>query len=86
MNRFEIRDILNAHKEHFRVLPTGACNELLGIIDAIDTEVEAAIQSAADQKAAKKPVEKKKPVVKETPAQSLTVGKVAKKKIKKKGK
>lgn len=36
MNRFQIRDILKAHQEHFRVLPTLAQNELNGIITAID--------------------------------------------------
>lgn len=38
MNRFEIRDILNQHKEHFRVLPTNALNDLMGIIRTIDDE------------------------------------------------
>ena len=41
MNRFEIRDILNAHKEHFRVLPTNAMNDVFGIIQTIDNELEA---------------------------------------------
>ena len=77
MNRFEIRDILKAHREHFRVLPTLAQNELNGIIQAIDAEV---VKEA-------KPVAKKKPIKIEAPAVSLTVGKVAKKKVsKKKGK
>lgn len=40
MNRFEIRDILNAHKEHFRVLPTLVLNELNGIIQTIDNDKE----------------------------------------------
>ncbi len=81
MNRYEIRDILNAHKEHFRVLPVGAALDLQGIIDAIDADVDAAIQSAASQKAVKP-----KPVKKESPAKSFTTGKVAKKKATKKGK
>jgi len=38
MNRFEIRDILAAHREHFRVLPTLAMNELNGIIAAVNAE------------------------------------------------
>jgi len=38
MNRFEIRNILAAHKEHFRVLPTLAMNELNGIIDAVNED------------------------------------------------
>ncbi len=38
MNRFEIRDILSQHKEHFRVLPTNAMNAVLGIIQSIDSE------------------------------------------------
>ena len=38
MNRFEIRDILNQHKEHFRVLPTLAQDDLNGIIEAIDRD------------------------------------------------
>ena len=38
MNRFEIRDILNQHKAHFRILPTLAWNALDGIIDAVDED------------------------------------------------
>ena len=38
MNRFEIRDILNQHKEHLRVLPTQAMNALLGIIDVVNAD------------------------------------------------
>ncbi len=38
MNRFEIRDILNAHKEHFRALPTLAQDALNGIIYDINGE------------------------------------------------
>ena len=71
MNRFEIRDILRAHKEHFRVLPTLAQNELNGIIEAIDNE------PIPD------PTVKKEPVKKETPAKSFTTGRIAKKKAKK---
>ena len=70
MNRFEIRDILNAHKEHFRVLPTLAQNELNGIIHAIDAEVVAAAEVAA-QKAIKKPAKKKE----KTPVEKFTTGK-----------
>ena len=55
MNRFQIRDILKAHKEHFRVLPTLAENELNGIITAIDTEETQALIT-----------EEKTPKVKET--------------------
>ena len=40
MNRFEIRDILKAHQEHFRVLPTLACDELNRVIQAIDNDKE----------------------------------------------
>lgn len=79
MNRYEIRDILKAHKEHFRVLPPLAQNELNGIIDAIDAEpVEA--PPAPKPAAAPKP-RKKKPV--KSPAAEFTTGK---KKTKKKGK
>jgi len=45
MNRFEIRDILNSHKEHFRVLPTLAYNELNGIIADVDKEEQDAIDA-----------------------------------------
>ena len=38
MNRFEIRDILVQHKEHFRVLPTNAMNAVFDIIDEINSE------------------------------------------------
>ena len=44
MNIFEIRDILNAHKEHFRVLPTLAENELNGIISTINEEENALLK------------------------------------------
>ena len=40
MNKTEIRDILNAHKEHFRVLPTNAMLDLQGIIQSIDADNE----------------------------------------------
>jgi len=93
MNRFEIRDILNQHKEHFRVLPTLACNELLRIIQAVDDE-ELATKIGdriryQDEKAASRrfiSVPDKKPVKKEAPAKSFTTGNVAKKKAKKKSK
>jgi len=71
MNRFEIRDILNAHKEHFRVLPTGAMLAVQGIIDAVDEDEIAARELEAAEKA--KP--KKKPVKKKTPAAEFTTGK-----------
>ena len=45
MNRFKIRDILNSHKEHFRVLPTLAYVELNGIIQAVDKEEQDAIDA-----------------------------------------
>ena len=87
MNRFDIRDILNAHKEHFRALPTNAMLALSGIIQAIDIDerdkhkATVAALHEADEKA-----KEKKPVKKESPAKSFTTGKVAKKKAKKKGK
>ncbi len=83
MNRFEIRDILQAHKEHFRVLPTGAMTALFGIILEINKEEEEKYKETVAALHAKDEAAKKK---KESPAQSLTVGKVAKKKAKKKGK
>lgn len=88
MNRFEIRDILQQHKEHFRVLPTGAMNALHGIITAIDDEgkqvklSELQIKTIKELPVIKQPVAK--PVKKESPAKSFTTGKVAKKKAKKK--
>ena len=45
MNRFEIRDILDSHKEHFRVLPTGAMNAVLGIIDAVNSESDVVLET-----------------------------------------
>ena len=72
MNRFEIRNILAAHKEHFRVLPTLAMVELNGIIAAVNAEEEAAKLPPI------LPVEKIEQV-KETPSK-------AKKKSKRKGK
>jgi len=90
MNRFEIRDILKAYKEHFRVLPTLVQNELNGIIDAIDNDTEfdevRAKYGAGHEKRTKYGSGDSKPVKKETPAKSFTTGKVAKKKAKKKGK
>jgi len=39
MNRFEIRHILNSHREHFRVLPPATCQDLNSIIDSVDAEI-----------------------------------------------
>jgi len=64
MNRFEIRDILAAHREHFRVLPTLAMNELNGIIDAVNREVEPDVVLKTEGPLPILPVEK----VKETPS------------------
>jgi len=67
MNRFQIRDILNAHKEHFRVLPIGAMNDILGIIEVVnEDEVNAAnaILRAAKEVQEKLDPEKKKPAKK----------------------
>ena len=75
MNRFEIRNILAAHREHFRVLPTLAMNELNGIIDAVNREVEPDVVLKTEGPLPILPVEK----VKETPSK-------AKKKSKRKGK
>ena len=38
ISKDEIRDLLNQHKEHFRVLPTGCMNCLLGILAELDSE------------------------------------------------
>lgn len=81
MNRFEIRDILNAHKEHFRALPDNAQIALLDIIDDIDDEERDKYKATVaklheSDEAAKKPVKKELP----------TVVKIAKKKARKKGK
>jgi len=91
MNRFEIRDILNAYKEHFRVLPTGAMNDLHGIIEAIDADKDTEKLLTYSEWEQVKLSEQKIKTIKETaagkkesPAASLTVGKVAKKKAKKK--
>ena len=84
MNRFEIRDILNAHKEHFRVLPTNAMLALSGIIQAVD--IEERDKHRATVAALHEADEAAKKEKKESPAKSFTTGKVAKKKVKKKGK
>ena len=65
MNRFEIRDILNAHKEHYRVLPTLACNDLNAIIKAVDKEEQDSIDALIEEtakKLVKAPVKAAKPV------------------------
>jgi len=78
MNRFKIRDILNSHKEHFRVLPTLAYNELNGIIADVDKEEQYAIDAMklvrSSQKMIAEPVKEPKKRV---------VGKRAKKTAKK---
>ena len=38
ISKDEIRDLLNQHKEHFRVLPTACLNCLLGILAELDAE------------------------------------------------
>ena len=91
MNRFEIRDILNQHKEHFRVLPTLAHNALNDIIEYIDDEEKEAYKATVARLHAEDEAAKKK-----SPAASFTVGKsqvkdhvnkkAAKKVAKKKGK
>ena len=75
MNRFEIRDILNAHKEHFRVLPTNAMNDVFGIIKAVDIEIEASKVELTPE------VEKPEPKV--LPIAPMPAKKKAKKKKKK---
>jgi len=51
MNRFEIRDILNQHKEHFRVLPTAVCNDLMGVIQSVNAqEVEVEVTPVVPEK------------------------------------
>jgi len=92
MNRFEIRDILNQHKEHFRVLPTGAMNDLLGIIQEIDADKEveklltynewSKLKTMNQDAISIRETAEKREKKKESPAESLTVGKVAKKKAK----
>ncbi len=72
MNRFEIRDILKAHREHFRVLPTLAQNELNRIIAAVDAG-EQDICDLTD-------VTKKVAVSQPAPTKKKPVKKVAKKK------
>lgn len=84
MNRFEIRDILSTHKEHFRVLPDRARNALCEIIYAIDGEEKDKHKATVAALHAEDEAAKKKK--KESPAESVTVGKVAKNKSKKKSK
>ncbi len=93
MNRFDIRDILNAHKEHFRVLPDVARNAIQGIIEAIDAAKDAEKLLTYSEWEQVKLSEQKIKTIKETaaakkeaPAKSFTTGNVAKKKAKKKGK
>lgn len=40
MNTKEIYDNLNAHKEHYRVLPAAARNAVYAVIDALKSELE----------------------------------------------
>ena len=95
MNRFEIIDILKSHQEHYRVLPTGAMLAIQDIIQSVDADKDAEKLLSYSEWEQVKLSEQKiktlketaaKPVKKESPAESLTVGKVAKKKAKKKGK
>lgn len=58
MNRFQIRDILKAHQQHFRVLPTGAMLDLRGIINSVNAQEEREAVEAA-KKVVKKVVKKK---------------------------
>ena len=61
MNKQEIRDILNAHKEHYRVLPTLAMLELNGLITSLEVDIEAEKPlPILDIKKAKKKAKKKK--------------------------
>ncbi len=90
MNRFEIREILNAHKEHFRVLPDIARNGIQSIIQSIDDDKEQEKLLTEKEWSAVKMAEQKVKTIKETaakkkpsPAAEFTTGK---KKAKKKGK
>jgi len=49
MNIFDIRDTLNAHKEHFRVLPVKVNAELNAIIEAVNKQ-EPAFQALPGRK------------------------------------
>ena len=55
MNKTEIRHILNAHKEHFRVLPTRTMNALQGITDALNADAERVLSALTEIK--EKPVD-----------------------------
>jgi len=82
MNRYEIRDILNAHKEHFRVLPTLAYNELMGVIQDVDKEE----QDAIDAMIVKTEKELVKRIVRDPPVKKARKKPAKKKAAKKKAK
>jgi len=50
MNIFDIRDTLNAHKEHFRVLPVKVNAELNAIIEAVNKQEPAFQALPGDRK------------------------------------
>jgi hypothetical protein len=66
MNKREVRDTLNAHKEHFRVLPTLACNALTELLRTLEVELHAEDLAEAEKpkrvvgKRAKKSTKKSK--------------------------
>lgn len=63
MNKSEIRRILDAHKEHFRVLPTRAMNALRSILDALNAEIARGVDFKAETIEVKSiPEVKEKPV------------------------
>ena len=46
MNKQEIRDTLDQHQEHFRVLPTNAMNALTTLMAQLEADIEADIEAA----------------------------------------
>ena len=86
MNRFEIRDILQAHKEHFRVLPTSAALDLQSIIDAIDSDKDVEKLLTYSEWLKLKTMNQEAISIRETAEKKKKESKVAKKKAKKKSK
>ncbi len=68
MNRIEIRNILDAHKEHFRVLPINVMLDLQGIIEAIDDEEESEKRLTYKEWIQIKAMEQKAITIKEKPS------------------
>ena len=54
MTKTEIRNVLDAHKEHYRVLPTLACQALFHLLQDLDADIELEAKRRRPKKKAKK--------------------------------